>query len=122
MPADTLSLTFAALADPTRRAILQRLSAGTANVKELSRPFDMSGPAVCKHLRVLERAGLIRRGRAAQSRPCRLEAAPLKEVVAWTEAYRAFWDASFDRLDGFLQELHAQRQKEKRHGRRRKRT
>jgi DNA-binding transcriptional ArsR family regulator len=112
MPPDTLSLTFAALADPTRRAILKRLASGTANVKELSRPFDMSGPAVCKHLRVLERAGLIRRGREAQSRPCRLEPAPLKQVVAWAEAYRAFWDASFDRLDGYLQELHAQRRKE----------
>ena len=120
MPADRLSLTFAALADPTRRAILERLAAGTANVKELSQPFDMSGPAVCKHLRVLERAGLIRRGRDAQSRPCQLEPAPLAEVAAWAEAYRAFWDASFDRLDVYLKELHAQRRKE-RHARRRKR-
>src|SRR5262245_32507666 len=121
MPEDTLSLTFAALADPTRRAILERLAKGSANVKELSRPFDMSGPAVSKHLRVLERAGLIRRGRDAQSRPCELDAAPLEQVAAWTEAYRAFWDASFERLDVYLKELHAQRRKEARHGRRRKR-
>ena len=121
MQADTLSLTFAALADPTRRAILERLAAGPANVKELSRPFHMSGPAVCKHLRVLERAGLIRRGRQAQSRPRHLEPAPLKQIVVWAEAYRAFWDASFDRLDVYLQELHAQRRKEVRHSRRRKR-
>jgi DNA-binding transcriptional ArsR family regulator len=120
MQADTLSLTFAALADPTRRAILKRLAAGPANVKELSRPFDMSGPAVCKHLRVLERAGLIQRGREAQSRPCRLRPEPLKHVVAWAEAYRAFWEASFDRLDVYLQELHAQRRKEMRDARRRK--
>src|SRR5262245_44455951 len=121
MQADPLSLTFAALADPTRRAILKRLAAGPANVKELSRPFDMSGPAVCKHLRVRERAGLIRRGREAPSRPCRLEPAPLKQVVVWAEAYRAFWDASFDRLDVYLQQLHAQRRKEVRDGRGRKR-
>src|ERR1051325_2067475 len=107
MKADALCQTFAALADPTRRAILKRLAAGPANVKELSRPFDMSGPAVCKHLRVLERAGLIRRGREAQSRPCLLEPAPLKQVVAWAEAYRALWDESFDRLDAYLQGLHA---------------
>lgn len=119
MPADTLSLTFAALADPTRRAILKRLAGGPANVKELSRPFDMSGPAVCKHLRVLERAGLIRRGREAQFRPCQLDPAPLKQVVEWTEAYRELWDASFDRLGGYLQELQAQR-KDKRDARRRK--
>ncbi len=121
MQADTLSLTFAALADPTRRAILERLADGPAKVKELSRPFDMSGPAVCKHLRVLERAGLIRRGREAQSRPCELEPAPFKEVVAWAEPYRAFWDGSFDRLDTYLQDLHAQRRKESRGARRRKR-
>ena len=118
MQADALSLTFAALADPTRRAILKRLTAGPANVKELSRPFDMSGPAVSKHLRVLERAGLIRRGRDAQSRPCELEAAPLKQVFAWTEAYRALWDTSFDRLDTYLKELHARRRKESRDARR----
>jgi DNA-binding transcriptional ArsR family regulator len=121
MHADALSLTFAALADPTRRAILKRLADGPTNVKELSRPFDMSGPAVCKHLRVLERAGLIRRGREAQSRPCQLEPAPLKQVAAWAEAYRALWDASFGRLDAYLQQLHAQRQKEVRDARRRKR-
>jgi|SRR5688572_9968193 DNA-binding transcriptional ArsR family regulator len=121
MQTDTLSLTFGALADPTRRAILKRLAAGSASVKELSQPFDMSGPAVCKHLRVLERAGLIRRGRRAQSRPCQLDPAPLKQVVAWAEAYRELWDASFDRLDVYLQELHAQRRKESRHARRRNR-
>lgn len=121
MRADALSLTFAALADPTRRAILKRLAAGPTNVKELSRPFDMSGPAVCKHLRVLERAGLIRRGREAQSRPCQLEPAPIKQIVAWAESYRAFWDAGFDRLDAYLQELHGQRRKETRHARRKKR-
>ena len=121
MTTDALSLTFAALADPTRRAILKRLSAGSANVKELSRPFNMSGPAVCKHLRVLERAGLIRRGREAQSRPCQLEAGPLKQVAAWTDAYRSFWDASFDRLDVYLQELQGQRRKEASSARRRKR-
>jgi len=121
MTTDALSLTFAALADPTRRAILKRLSAGSANVKELARPFKMSGPAVCKHLRVLERAGLIRRGRDAQSRPCRLEPAPLKQVAAWTDAYRAFWDASFDRLDVYLQELQGQHRKEGPRARRRKR-
>src|SRR5215470_14806501 len=121
MQPDTLSQTFAALADPTRRAILQRLAEGPANVKELSRPFDMSGPAVCKHLRVLERAGLIRRGRDAQSRPCELAPAPLEQVAAWTEAYRAFWEASFDRLNAYVRHLHAQRRKESRHARRRKR-
>src|ERR1041384_8789761 len=89
MQADALSLTFAALADPTRRAILKRLTAGPANVKELSRPFDMSGPAVCKHLRVLERAGLVRRRREAPSRPCELDPAPLKEIAAGTGAHPA---------------------------------
>jgi DNA-binding transcriptional ArsR family regulator len=117
MTADTLSLTFSALADPTRRAILKRLTAGPANVKELARPFDMSGPAVSKHLRVLERAGLIRRGRDAQSRPCELEPGPIKQVVAWAEPYRAFWDANFDRLGKYVEELH---RKESRDARRRK--
>jgi DNA-binding transcriptional ArsR family regulator len=121
MRADALSLTFAALADPTRRAILKRLATGPANVKELSRPFDMSGPAVSKHLRVLERAGLIRRGRDAQMRPCQIETAPLERVAAWTDAYRGLWDASFDRLDGYLQELQAQRRKDTRDGRSKKR-
>ncbi len=121
MQTDTLSRTFAALADPTRRAILKRLATGNANVKELSRPFDMSGPAVCKHLAVLERAGLIRRRREAQSRPCELEPAPLEEVAAWAEDYRAFWDTRFNRLDVYLKQLHAQRRKEGRHARRRNR-
>jgi DNA-binding transcriptional ArsR family regulator len=110
MATDTLSITFAALADPTRRSILTRLGKGSATVKELSAPFAMSGPAVSKHLRVLERAGLIVRGRNAQWRPCRLEAAPLKEVAEWAEAYRQFWEPSHDRLDEYLQTL-----KEKEH-------
>ena len=105
MAADTLSTTFSALADPTRRAILARLTAGEATVKELSAPFDMSGPAVSKHLRVLERAGLIERGREAQWRPCRLQVAPLREVAEWADRYRRFWDASYDRLDEYLQTL-----------------
>jgi DNA-binding transcriptional ArsR family regulator len=113
MPADTLSATFAALADPTRRAILARLARGEATVKELSAPFRMSGPAVCKHLRVLERAGLVTRGRDAQWRPRRLEAAPLKEVAEWAEGYRRFWDASFRLLDGYLEQL---KQREADHG------
>ena len=105
MATDTLSLTFSALADPTRRAILARLAQGAATVKELSAPFAMSGPAVSKHLRVLERAGLIARSRDAQWRPCRLEAAPLEEVAEWAEDYRRFWDASYERLDDYLQHL-----------------
>ena len=105
MAADTLSLTFSALADPTRRAILARLAQGAATVKELSAPFAMSGPAVSKHLRVLERAGLIARGREAQWRPCRLEAAPLEEVAEWAEHYRRFWDASYERLDDYVRQL-----------------
>jgi DNA-binding transcriptional ArsR family regulator len=115
MATDTLSATFAALADPTRRAILARLSEGAATVKELSAPFAMSGPAVSKHLRVLERAGLIARGRQAQWRPCRLEAAPLKEVAEWAENYRRFWDESYKRLDEYLQHM---KEKEKTHGKR----
>src|SRR5437762_10558332 len=117
MSADRLSATFAALADPTRRAILARLVSGECSVTELAEPFDMSMPAVSKHLRVLERAGLIARGREAQWRPCRIEAAPLKQVAEWTERYRAVWEQRFDRLDTYLQELKA---KEKRHGRKRK--
>ena len=105
MTADSLSLTFAALAAPTRRAILARLAGGEATVKELAAPFSMSGPAVSKHLRVLERAGLIARGRRAQWRPCRLEAAPLRDVAEWAEEYRRFWDASYERLDVYLREL-----------------
>ncbi len=104
-PTDRLSLTFAALADPTRRAILARLAEGEATVKQLSEPFEMSGPAVSKHLRVLERAGLIVRGREAQRRPSRLEAAPLRLVVDWAEKYRQFWDASYQRLDDYLSTL-----------------
>jgi DNA-binding transcriptional ArsR family regulator len=107
MATDNLSTTFAALADPTRRAILARLAAGPATVKELSEPFAMSGPAVSKHLRVLERAGLIKRGREAQWRPCQLEAGPLKEVAEWAEEYRRFWDASFERLDEYVRHLKA---------------
>ena len=108
MASDQHSFTFAALADPTRRAILARLATGTATVKELSAPFAMSGPAVSKHLRVLERAGLIARGREAQWRPCRLEATPLKEVTEWAENYRRFWDASYERLDEYLHHMKEQ--------------
>jgi DNA-binding transcriptional ArsR family regulator len=105
MRADHLTATFAALADPTRRAILSRLARGEANVTELTKPFDMSQPAISKHLKVLERAGLVSRGRDAQSRPCRLEADRLREATQWMEHYRRFWDESFDRLEGFLEEL-----------------
>jgi DNA-binding transcriptional ArsR family regulator len=108
MKSARLDATFAALADPTRRAILARLASGAATVKELSAPFDMSGPAISKHLRVLERAGLVARGRAAQWRPRRLEAAPLKEVTEWAEEFRRFWDASYARLDDYLQHMKAQ--------------
>ena len=112
MTADRLSSTFAALADPTRRAILARLASGHASVTELAAPFEMSMPAVSKHLRVLEQAGLIARSRDAQWRPCHLEAAPLKEVADWVEHYRRFWEESFDRLDAYLREL---KSKEKKH-------
>jgi DNA-binding transcriptional ArsR family regulator len=105
MPIDTLDATFAALADPTRRAILARLASGEASVNELAEPFDMTLPGVSKHLKVLERAGLISRGRVAQSRPCRLEAAPLREAADWVEGYRRFWEGSFDRLEDYLREL-----------------
>src|SRR6266851_7262370 len=105
MSPDRISTTFSALADPTRRAILARLALGETTVTELAEPFAMSGPAVSKHLRVLERAGLIARGREAQWRPCRLEAAPLKEVAEWAENYRRFWDTSFERLDEYLEHL-----------------
>ncbi len=105
MPPDRLSSTFAALADPTRRAILARLATGEATVTELAQPFDMSLPAVSKHLKVLQRAGLIARGKAAQWRPCRLDAGPLKGAVDWLEHYRTFWEHSFDRLDDYLREL-----------------
>jgi len=104
---DHLSTTFAALADPTRRAILARLALGETSVSELAKPFNMSMPAVSKHLKVLERAGLIARGREAQWRPCRLEAAPLRGAADWLAHYRRFWDESLDRLDAYLQDLQA---------------
>ena len=107
MPADQLSATFAALADPTRRAILARLSTGERSVTDLAEPFDMSLPAVTKHLKVLQRAGLITQSRQAQWRPCRLEAKPLRDVADWVEQYRKFWDESFDRLDAYLKEVQA---------------
>jgi DNA-binding transcriptional ArsR family regulator len=110
MEIDSLSTTFSALADPTRRAILARLTTGAATVKDLSAPFAMSGPAVSKHLRVLERAGLIQRGREAQWRPCTLDAAPLKEVAEWAGEFRRFWDASYARLDGYVEHLKKQEQ------------
>ncbi|MEQ8229947.1 MAG: metalloregulator ArsR/SmtB family transcription factor [Rhodospirillales bacterium] len=105
MPTDQLSETFQALADPTRRAILARLALGEASVSELSEPFDMSLPAVSKHLKVLERAGLIERGRQAQWRPCRLNGAGLKPAFDWVEQYRRFWEQSFDRLEAYLEEI-----------------
>lgn len=105
---DALSTTFAALADPTRRAILARLASGECSVTELAEPFDISLPAVSKHLRVLERAGLIARGKSAQWRPCRIDAGPLKQVAEWTEQYRRIWETKFDSLELYLQELKAQ--------------
>lgn len=105
MPTDPLSLALAALADPTRRAILARLARGEASVTELGAPFAMSLTAVSKHLKVLERAGLVARSRSAQWRPCRLQAGPLKEIGDWVESYRPFWDTSFDRLDDYLRHL-----------------
>src|SRR5215470_6054199 len=127
MTTDRLSATFAALADPTRRAILTRLAGGEATVGELAKPFEMSLPAVSKHLRVLENAGLIARGREAQWRPCRLEAAPLKDVADWVESYRRHWEESFDRLEEYLRELQKResqnrqsKTKEKKHGRTKK--
>jgi DNA-binding transcriptional ArsR family regulator len=108
MTSDSLSAIFAALADPTRRAILVRLADGPATVKELSAPFAMSGPAVSKHLRVLENAGLVARGREAQWRPRRLEAAPLREVAEWAEGFRRFWDETYERLDDYLRLLQAE--------------
>src|SRR5215467_5392441 len=109
--ADQLSATFAALADPTRRAILSRLQEGQASVTELAEPFEMSLPAISKHLKVLERAGLISRGREAQWRPCRLKATPLKDASDWLEYYRKFWEQSFDRLEAYLHELQTQGRK-----------
>lgn len=108
MTPDRLSATFAALSDPTRRAILARLAQGETSVTQLAEPFAMSLPAISKHLKVLERAGLIARGREAQWRPCRLEAGPLKEASDWLERYRRFWDESFDRLDEYLRELQSE--------------
>jgi DNA-binding transcriptional ArsR family regulator len=110
MPADQLSVTFAALADPTRRAILARLAYGECSVGELAKPFKMSGPAVSKHLKVLERAGLVARGREAQWRPCRLQAAPIKKIAEWAEDYRQFWDAAYERLDAYLTRLMSEEQ------------
>ena len=110
MPTDQLSATLSALADPTRRAILARLASGEASVKELAQPFRISGPAVSKHLKVLERAGLITRGREAQWRPARLQPDPLREVNEWMEPYRRFWEQSFDRLDEYLRTLQSREQ------------
>jgi DNA-binding transcriptional ArsR family regulator len=113
---DQLSETFGALADPTRRAILARLASGEASVTQLAVPFDMSMPAISKHLKVLERAGLITRGREAQWRPCRLRAGPLQDVAGWVAHYRKFWEQSFDRLDDYLRELKSREaKKEKTH-------
>ena len=117
MHTDRLSATFSALADPTRRAILARLALGEAMVAELSEPFDISGPAISRHLKVLERAELIVRGRDAQYRPCRIEAATLKSIDEWLDQYRRFWEARFDRLEHYLRELQAK--KDKGHGRKR---
>lgn len=111
MPSDSLSRTFAALADPTRRAILARLASGEISVTELAAPFEISAPAVTKHLKVLENAGLISRSRQAQWRPCHLEAAPLQEAAGFIEQYRQFWEQSFDRLGSYLQQLQAQEKK-----------
>ncbi len=111
MPPDQLSATFAALADPTRRAILARLASGESSVKELAAPFKMTPPAVTKHLKVLQRAGLITRSRRAQWRPCKLEAAPLRDVAGWVEQYRRFWEERIDRLEDYLRELQSQEKK-----------
>src|SRR5437763_16366247 len=111
----TLDSTFAALADPTRRAILARLASGEASVNELAKPFAMSQPAISKHLKVLERAGLISRGQDAQRRPRRLEARPLAEASGWLEGYRQFWESSFERLDALLDELKTSKKKGRKH-------
>ena len=105
LPSDALSATFAALADPTRRAILSRLAVGPANVTELALPFHISQPAISRHLKMLERAGLVTRSRQAQSRPCELVAGPIKDVVDWAGNYRVFWEQGFDRLDTYLHDL-----------------
>jgi DNA-binding transcriptional ArsR family regulator len=117
MSPEALNRAFAALADPTRRAIVARLASSEATVNELAEPFDMTQPSISKHLKVLEQAGLISRGRAAQTRPCRLEVAPLKEVANWVALYRSLWEASFDRLDAFLQTTKPTAAKGNRHGR-----
>jgi DNA-binding transcriptional ArsR family regulator len=114
MLSDPLSITFAAIADPTRRAILARLSRGEAAVKDLAMPFTMTLPAISKHLKVLEKAGLIERSRDAQLRPCKLCARPLKEAASWIDRYRAFWEGSFDRLDDYLKQLQSSPRKKKR--------
>jgi DNA-binding transcriptional ArsR family regulator len=121
MPYDHLSTTFAALADPTRRAILARLATGETTVNELAKPFDMSLPAVSRHLKVLEHAGLISRGRDAQWRPAKLEAAPLEKASAYIDKYRRFWDESFDRLDEYIAELQLE-DKEKKNARKRRKN
>jgi DNA-binding transcriptional ArsR family regulator len=117
MPADPLSATFSALADPTRRAILARLALGETTVNELAKPFAISGPAVSRHLKVLQQAGLIARSRDAQWRPCRLEPAALKGVDDWLEDYRRLWDERLDRLDDYLRTLQAKKPKERKRGR-----
>jgi DNA-binding transcriptional ArsR family regulator len=114
MSTDQLSNTFAALSDPTRRAILARLALGETSVTELAEPFEMSMPAISKHLKVLERAGLIARGRDAQWRPCRLKPQPLKEAAEWIEEYRRFWEQSFDRLEEYLREMQAKERRDAR--------
>lgn len=113
MTSKNFNLTFAALADPTRRAILSRLARGAATVTELAAPFEMAQPSISKHLKVLERAGLISRGREAQTRPCRLETAPLKEAAQWIDSYRHLWEDSFDRLDRHLKAAHSKKAKGK---------
>lgn len=120
MAIDPLSTTFAALADPTRRAILARLAEGEATVNELAAPFDLRLPSVSKHLKVLEQAGLIEQSRQAQWRPRRLQAAPLKEVAQWVDRYRRFWDGSFDRMSDYLDALQTHPEQEQAHGRRKK--
>jgi DNA-binding transcriptional ArsR family regulator len=122
MTTDRLSATFAALADPTRRAILARVATGETSVSELARPFDMSLPAISKHLKVLERAGLIVRGRQAQWRPCRLKAEPLKDAARWIDSYRQHWELSLDRLDAYLHELQGKGKTAKPRGRRKSET
>jgi len=123
MPTDALSLTFSALADPTRRAILARLAKGDTTVSDLARPFQpMSLPAISKHLKVLQKAGLIEQGRHAQWRPCRLEAAPLKEVADWTEGYRQHWEQSFERLDAYLEKVQAKPNKDSNHSPKKRKT